>query len=103
MALATLLIAWRFVQLVGSPEHPSQVFDNVFHLNAIRFILDTGNASSLSLASIQGVSGLDAVYPAAWHSFAALLVQLTAVDIPHRAKRPQPCDRRHRLAGLAFS
>jgi hypothetical protein len=67
---------------VGSPEHPSQVFDNVFHLNAIQFILDTGNASSLTLASIQGVSGLDAVYPAAWHSFAALLVQLTAVDIP---------------------
>jgi hypothetical protein len=82
MALATVPITWRFVQLIGSPEHPSQVFDNVFHLNAIQFILDTGNASSLTLASIQGVSGLDAVYPAAWHSFAALLVQLAAVDIP---------------------
>lgn len=82
IALASVPITWRFIQLVGSPEHPSQVFDNVFHLNAIRFILDTGNASSLNLASIQGVSGLDAVYPAAWHSFAALLVQLAAVDIP---------------------
>ncbi|MFF2344263.1 DUF6541 family protein [Pseudarthrobacter sp. NPDC058119] len=82
LALATLPMAWRFIQLVGSPEHPSQVFDNVFHLNAIRFILDTGNASSLTLASIQGVQGLDAVYPAAWHSFAALLVQLASVDIP---------------------
>lgn len=82
IALATVPITWRFVQLVGSPEHPSQVFDNVFHLNAIRFILDTGNASSLTLASLQGMSGLDAVYPAAWHSYAALLVQLTAVDIP---------------------
>lgn len=82
MAVATIAITWRFVQLVGSPEHPSQVFDNVFHLNAIRFILDTGNASSLTLASIQGVSGLDAVYPAAWHSFAALLVQLSGVNIP---------------------
>ncbi|WP_461171836.1 hypothetical protein M1D93_12365 [Arthrobacter sp. Z1-9] len=82
IGIATISISWRFVQLVGSPEHPSQVFDNVFHLNAIRFILDTGNASSLTLASLQGVSGLDAVYPAAWHSFAALLVQLTGVDIP---------------------
>ncbi|UUL77757.1 hypothetical protein NG819_10870 [Pseudarthrobacter sp. Fe7] len=82
LVLATLPMMWRFIQLVGSPEHPSQVFDNVFHLNAIRFILDSGNASSLTLASIQGVQGLDAVYPAAWHSFAALLVQLTAVDIP---------------------
>lgn len=82
MAFATVPISVRFIQLVGSPEHPSQVFDNVFHLNAIRYILDTGNASSLNLASLQGVSGFDAVYPAAWHSFAALLVQVAAVDIP---------------------
>lgn len=82
LALATIPTAIRFVQLVGSPADPSQVFDNVFHLNAIRFILDTGNASSLNLAALQGVSGLDAVYPAAWHSFAALLVQVAAVDIP---------------------
>ncbi|TQJ41534.1 hypothetical protein FBY33_3649 [Arthrobacter sp. SLBN-112] len=81
-SVAVVLIAWRFVQLVGSPENPAQVFDNVFHLNAVRFILDTGNASSLTLASLQGVSGLDAVYPAAWHSFAALLVQLTGCDVP---------------------
>ncbi|WP_371706691.1 DUF6541 family protein [Pseudarthrobacter sp. NIBRBAC000502772] len=80
--IALALIAWRFMQLVGSPGNPAQVFDNVFHLNAVRFILDTGDASSLTLASVQGVSGLDAVYPAAWHSMAALLVQLTGIDIP---------------------
>lgn len=75
-------ITWRLTQLIGSPGNPAQVFDNVFHLNAVRFILDTGNASSLTLASLQGVSGLDAVYPAAWHSMAALIVQSTGVDIP---------------------
>lgn len=79
--IAALSVGWRFMQVVGSPDHPAQVFDNVFHLNAIRFILETGNASSLTLASIQGVSGLDAVYPAAWHSFAAIVVQLTGCDI----------------------
>ncbi|WP_457950671.1 DUF6541 family protein [Pseudarthrobacter sp. alpha12b] len=82
VSVALVLITWRFVQLVGSPGNPAQVFDNVFHLNAVRFILDTGNASSLTLASLQGVTGLDAVYPAAWHSMAALLVQLTGIDIP---------------------
>lgn len=82
VTIAVASITWRFTQLVGSPANPAQVFDNVFHLNAVRFILDTGNASSLTLASLQGVSGLDAVYPAAWHSFAALLVQLTGTDIP---------------------
>lgn len=81
MAIAAISVTWRFVRLVGSPEHPAQVFDNVFHLNGIRFILDTGNASSLTLASVQGVDGLDAVYPAAWHSVAALMVQLTGSDI----------------------
>ncbi|ALV42873.1 hypothetical protein AU252_18335 [Pseudarthrobacter sulfonivorans] len=80
--IAVACVTWRFTQLVGSPVNPAQVFDNVFHLNAVRFILDTGNASSLTLASLQGVSGLDAVYPAAWHSIAALLVQLTGIDIP---------------------
>jgi hypothetical protein len=82
VVIAVICIAWRFTQLVGSPTNPAQVFDNVFHLNAVRYILDTGNASSLTLASLQGVSGLDAVYPAAWHSMAALLVQLTGIDIP---------------------
>ncbi|MDQ0673459.1 hypothetical protein QFZ36_001020 [Pseudarthrobacter siccitolerans] len=82
VTIAVACITWRFTQLVGSPGNPAQVFDNVFHLNAIRFILDTGNASSLTLASLQGVTGLDAVYPAAWHSVAALLVQLTGTDIP---------------------
>lgn len=82
ISIALACITWRFTQLTGSPGNPAQVFDNVFHLNAIRFILDTGNASSLTLNSLQGVSGLDAVYPAAWHSMAALLVQLAGVDIP---------------------
>jgi hypothetical protein len=82
VTIAVASITWRFTQLVGSPGNPAQVFDNVFHLNAIRFILDTGNASSLTLASLQGVTGLDAVYPAAWHSIAALLVQLAGADIP---------------------
>jgi hypothetical protein len=82
VGIAVICITWRFTQLIGSPSNPAQVFDNVFHLNAIRYILDTGNASSLTLASLQGVTGLDAVYPAAWHSMAALLVQLTGIDIP---------------------
>jgi hypothetical protein len=82
VGIAVICITWRFTQLVGSPSNPAQVFDNVFHLNAVRYILDTGNASSLTLASLQGVTGLDSVYPAAWHSMAALLVQLTGVDIP---------------------
>jgi hypothetical protein len=82
LGIAVACITWRFTQLVGSPGNPAQVFDNVFHLNAVRYIIDTGNASSLTLASLQGVSGMDAVYPAAWHSIAALLVQITGVDIP---------------------
>lgn len=79
---ATVLIAWRLMQLFQSPENVSQRFDNVFHLNAIRFILDSGDASSLNLGSMSGATGLAAVYPASWHSFAAMVSQITGASVP---------------------
>lgn len=82
VAMAAILISWRLMQLFQGPENISQRFDNVFHLNAVRFILDTGNASTLNLASMNGNSGLAALYPAAWHSFVALVSQISGASIP---------------------
>lgn len=82
VAAAAIIISWRLMQLFQGPENISQRFDNVFHLNAVRFILDTGNASTLSLASMNGNSGIDALYPAAWHSFVALVNQVTGASVP---------------------
>lgn len=81
IAAAALAGGVRLVQLFGAPDNIAQVFDNVFHLNAIRYIIESGNASSLTLASFQGQSGLEAVYPAAWHTFAATIVEITGADL----------------------
>ncbi|MFF2315671.1 DUF6541 family protein [Arthrobacter sp. NPDC058097] len=83
VAVGALLIARRVIQLVGEPDNISQRYDNVFHLNAVRFILDTGNASTLNLGSMAGgTGGLSSVYPAVWHSLAALVSQLTGASVP---------------------
>ncbi|MGL4257782.1 MAG: DUF6541 family protein, partial [Microbacterium sp.] len=82
LAGAAVLLAVRFVAIVGSPDSISQTFDNVFHLNAVRYALDTGSASSLTIGRMTSPSGGLAFYPAAWHALAALAVQLSGASIP---------------------
>ncbi len=76
-----VLIARHAVALIGNPENIAQRFDNVFHLNAVRFIMETGNASTLSLGAVTDSTGRGAIYPAAWHSFAALLAEVTGTGV----------------------
>lgn len=82
VAIAALLIGARFVQAVGQPDAFSQTFDNVFHLNAVRYVLDTGSASSLSVGAMTSPGGGLPFYPAAWHAMVALVVQVSGVTIP---------------------
>ncbi|MDT0167631.1 DUF6541 family protein [Pseudarthrobacter sp. BRE9] len=70
IAVAAVLIGRRLLNAIGSPDAFSQTFDNVFHLNAIRYILDTGSGSSLTLSEMTGGSS----YPAAWHDLVSLVV-----------------------------
>ncbi|WP_248759891.1 DUF6541 family protein [Pseudarthrobacter sp. SSS035] len=81
MAFGAFLTARRLAEVIGTPENFAQRFDNVFHLNAIRYILETGNASSLTLGGMAGGEGGGAIYPSAWHSTAALVAQLSASDV----------------------
>lgn len=74
-------IALQLHRAFGSPENISQTFDNVFHLNAVRYILDSGSASSLTLSSMTSGDGPPYFYPAAWHGLASLLVQMTGAQI----------------------
>ncbi|NYD66705.1 DUF6541 family protein [Agromyces atrinae] len=78
-ALASALVATSVVIGLGSPDALSQTFDNAFHLNGIRFILDTGDASSFSLTGVIGASG---IYPAAWHDVVSVVVLATGASIP---------------------
>lgn len=79
LAIGMLTITVQFVVYVGHPDAISQSNDAVFHLNALRYILDTGNASSMH---ISGFLGADTFYPAAWHALASLLILVTGCTIP---------------------
>lgn len=69
----------RFVIYVHDPAAISMTNDAVFHLNAVRHILETGSASSLQISSVIGSRGF---YPAAWHALASAMVVFTGVEIP---------------------
>lgn len=79
---AVVLLSWQILGIFGSPENISQTFDNIFHLNGVRFALDTGNASSLWLGRMTNPGGALGFYPAAWHGMLAIVVQLSGASIP---------------------
>ncbi|ALV46006.1 hypothetical protein MB46_11460 [Arthrobacter alpinus] len=81
LAAGALLIGWQLVRVFSEPENISQTFDNVFHLNAVRYVLDTGDASSLTLTSMTNGDNPPYFYPAAWHGVVALAVQLTGAPL----------------------
>jgi len=76
------VIAWRLGQVFGGAENISQTFDNIFHLNAVRYIVDTGNASSLKISGFTASSGVAGFYPAAWHDVVSLTQQLAGSSVP---------------------
>ncbi|MGY1845027.1 DUF6541 family protein [Modestobacter sp. SYSU DS0875] len=69
--LASLWLAYRLASALGGPDRVSQTFDAVFHLNTTRYVLDSGEGSSLRLAGWG--TGDGGFYPAAWHDLAALV------------------------------
>lgn len=75
------IIGGSLTSSMGRPDSFSQKYDNVFHLNAIEFILNTGDASSLTLGRMTSPDSFLAIYPSVWHSLCALLMQLTNVNV----------------------
>ena len=86
-AAAAILNGGRMLAAIGSPESFSQTFDNVFHLNAIQYILDTGSGSSLTIGAMTG----GGFYPAAWHDVVSLLLQLGGGGIPEAVNVVNVC------------
>lgn len=78
LVFAAVLIGRSLLIAFATPDGFSQTYDNIFHLNAVRYIEDTGSASSFSLGPVAGA----AIYPAAWHALASLVQSLSGVPIP---------------------
>ena len=75
------LMARHLRNVLGAPDAFSQTYDNIFHLSAIRFIVDTGDASSLTLGRLIAGPVPMSFYPAAFHGTAALTLQTATPQI----------------------
>ncbi|MFM8599398.1 MAG: DUF6541 family protein [Mycobacterium sp.] len=75
-AVAIGYAAWR-----GIPDWQSipSTWDSVWHANAIRWILDTGQASPTHAGDLRNIETRAALYyPSTFHALAAVLAQLTS-------------------------
>jgi hypothetical protein len=76
--LGVLLIGWAAYRgLVHWQSIPS-TWDAVWHANTVRFILDTGQASSTHMGELRNVETHQVLYyPSVFHALAAVFCQLT--------------------------
>lgn len=79
--IAAVLIVSVIVPGIGRPWHFSQSYDNVFHLNAVAWILETGNASPTAM-TMTSPELTTSFYPTLWHAVVALVVQVSGATIP---------------------
>lgn len=82
LLIPAVLLVRGLIMMIGSPENISQTYDNIFHLNAIRYILDSGSGSSLTMGGMYSNGANPSPYPAAWHDLASLVVQVSGTSIP---------------------
>ncbi|MGF6821597.1 hypothetical protein M2317_000483 [Microbacterium sp. ZKA21] len=78
LVIGAAIAVWRLTAYIGSPDAISQTNDAVFHMNAVRFAVETADASSLH---INAVIGGNSFYPAAWHGIVSLVVMMTGASV----------------------
>lgn len=71
-ALGSAVTCLALLRGIGDPATASQGWDPIFHLNALRWIQESGRATPWSIAPIFG-AGPATYYPAGWHSAVALV------------------------------
>ncbi|MFI8597166.1 DUF6541 family protein [Rothia koreensis] len=75
--IAALVMLRTITNAIGAPGRFSQTFDNNFHLNVIRYIVEQHNASSLTVSAMTAGGGAPTFYPAAWHDVVSLVFMST--------------------------
>ena len=79
--LGGFLVLHMTEDMVYGPEAFSQSLDNSFHMNAIRWIQEHGDASSLTLGAVAAANQELTFYPAGWHDFVSLIYSTTGTSI----------------------
>ncbi|WP_022901546.1 DUF6541 family protein [Humibacter albus] len=88
MILVTVVIALitfsiRFASALVHPDAISQTFDDVFHLNGVRYIIDTHDANPLTFINLDAAfGGPGGFYPNLWHVLASLTALYSGASIP---------------------
>lgn len=80
--LAAALGAAAVLIGIGSLRAIHQDWDAIFHANAVRFILDTGNADPSALRAINNYEDASFFYPNAYHAVAAVVGKLSGGSVP---------------------
>lgn len=78
-AVAAVPVAAVMFWMFGVPENIAQSHDNIFHLNALRYITETGNSSSLTLGYLGTREGT--FYPAGWHAVVSLVIATAGIPL----------------------
>ena len=81
IGISVTLLTIQLVIVFGQPDGISQTFDSAFHLNGVRYILDSGSASSFDLSGFILPEGRSSFYPAAWHDIVSLVAGATGGSI----------------------
>lgn len=75
--VAAVLAGFSVVRGLGRPDVVSQSFDALFHLNVVRWVLDSGDASPFGVLPLTSPeSSPSAFYPTGWHALTALVAQV---------------------------
>lgn len=77
VGLGVWLIMATMTRAIRTPESIGQSYDEIFHLNLVRYFVDTGNASSLGATGVTSGDEPGSFYPAVWHALVALVFQAT--------------------------
>ncbi|BBX99159.1 membrane protein [Mycobacterium lacus] len=78
VALGALLIGWAAIAGIPHWQSIPSTWDAVWHANTVRFILDTGQASSTHMGELRNVETHAALYyPSVFHGLVAVFCQLT--------------------------
>jgi hypothetical protein len=80
-AIGGMCAAVAVVRGITEPNVFPQTYDALFHLSAVWQVLQTGDASSLTLGTVAAPGRSAAFYPAAWHGVAALVVEISGAPV----------------------
>lgn len=72
VVLTAPITAAAMLKAISNPILPTQTWDGVFHINALRYIIETGNGSSFALGAISSETMTQRFYPGGWHDIVSL-------------------------------